>query len=139
MVRQGKMPQMSKDYKVGKGRPPLHSRFKPGQSGNPKGRPKGIGSQELIRKLLSRKVTVREGEYQRTATVLEAILLGLITKAAKGDHKAAAFLFGFLDIGEDPTAQSRDIEARAGVEEFTQRILQLRERISEVRKERDES
>ena len=28
-------------YEVGNGKPPEHSRFKPGQSGNPRGRPKG--------------------------------------------------------------------------------------------------
>ena len=32
------------DYEVGKGRPPQHSRWQPGQSGNPRGRPKGARS-----------------------------------------------------------------------------------------------
>jgi len=33
--------QPDHDYEVGYGRPPVHARFRPGQSGNPKGRPKG--------------------------------------------------------------------------------------------------
>ena len=31
----------ARDYKVGYKKPPLHSRFKKGQSGNPRGRPRG--------------------------------------------------------------------------------------------------
>lgn len=34
-------PKKKPDYSVGKGKPPKHTQFKPGQSGNPKGRPKG--------------------------------------------------------------------------------------------------
>ena len=36
-----KLPKNVPDYAVGYGKPPQHSRFKPGRSGNPKGRPKG--------------------------------------------------------------------------------------------------
>ena len=32
---------MSDDYEIGFGRPPKHTRFEKGRSGNPKGRPKG--------------------------------------------------------------------------------------------------
>jgi hypothetical protein len=84
---------MENDYQVGKGRPPLHSRFRPGQSGNPKGRPKGtkrVG--DLLTKILSRKVTVREGGSARKVTVQEAVFISMAAKAMKGDHRAATFL-----------------------------------------------
>ncbi len=43
MSRHGREPssKTARGYEVGYGRPPLHSRFKPGQSGNPKGGPEG--------------------------------------------------------------------------------------------------
>jgi len=42
--------------KVGKGNPPRNTRWKPGQSGNPKGRPKGIRYiSESLRELLDQK------------------------------------------------------------------------------------
>jgi hypothetical protein len=120
---------MSKNYKVGKGRPPLHSRFKPGQSGNPKGRPKGIRRpQELVRKLLSRKVTIREAGSPRTATALEAMLLSLVARAMKGDHKAVSLLLGYLENLDDNSTAQRDIDSRAAAEAFTHHVLQLRQR-----------
>ncbi len=50
------------DDGIGYGRPPLHSRFKPGESGNPRGRPKGAASfkSDLLEEL-SETIAVREG------------------------------------------------------------------------------
>ncbi len=82
---------MSLEYSVGYGKPPLHSRFRPGQSGNPRGRPKGaLGLKATLRKVLGQTVTVREGEVVRRVTRLEAVLLSLIARAVKGDAKAIA-------------------------------------------------
>ncbi|MGZ9082896.1 MAG: DUF5681 domain-containing protein [Rhodoplanes sp.] len=79
---------------VGYGRPPRAHRFKPGQSGNPRGRPKGAKNEAtILRAILKRKIAVREGGRARKMTVLEAILLRFTEEALKGNTKTAAFRF----------------------------------------------
>jgi hypothetical protein len=77
------------DYKVGYGRPPEHTRFRKGQSGNSKGRPKGakdLGG--IFQRLLGELVQVREGERIRSMTKGEAMLQKLVVKALNGDLRA---------------------------------------------------
>ena len=76
-------------YDVGFGKPPKHSQFRKGRSGNPKGRPKGSKSiSALIRKILEDKVIVKGPGGTRSITKLEAALMQLVNKAASGDIKA---------------------------------------------------
>ena len=90
----------------GYGKPPRAGQFKPGQSGNPKGRPKGSKNEStLLRELLHRKIEVREGGRSRKVTVLEAIHLRIAEDSLKGNTKSAAFLlnrYGALVSGETP-------------------------------------
>lgn len=73
---------------VGYGRPPEQSRFKPGRSGNPRGRPKGSKSNEsFAKKHLLASVTIRENGQQRVVTKLEAGLLIMSARYAKADLK----------------------------------------------------
>jgi hypothetical protein len=74
---------------VGKGHPPVASRWQAGQSGNPSGRRKGQKNlTTIVREALRKKVTIREGDKVRRVIVLEAIIMGLVLQALKGDHKA---------------------------------------------------
>ena len=57
----GRGHRSERDYEVGRGKPPLHTRFKPGQSGNPKGRPKGVRNFKTDR-FLNEGDQVRIGE-----------------------------------------------------------------------------
>ena len=75
---------------VGYGRPPDHTRFQQGKSGNPAGRPKkSRNAKTIIRRVLDSAVTVREGARTRTVSKLEGIILRQVEAALKGDAKAA--------------------------------------------------
>ena len=79
---------------VGYRRPPVHSRFKPGQSGNPKGRAKGSKNfKTLFDQILNEEVSVREGSEVRKISKAEAILRGVVVGALKGDLRCVATLF----------------------------------------------
>jgi hypothetical protein len=83
-------------YNVGKGRPPVATRWKRGQSGNPKGRPGG--SQNLfmiLRKALKRKITIEKRGKRVKITVREAIIMRLTQSAMNGDIKAIDYLLRF--------------------------------------------
>ncbi|MBN8980088.1 MAG: hypothetical protein J0I29_02260, partial [Rhizobiales bacterium] len=77
------------DYKVGRGRPPVETRWKRGQSGNPSGRPKGSKNlQTILNEALDEKVTVKERGQEKKITVREVIARALLGRAAKGDMRA---------------------------------------------------
>lgn len=76
-------------YKVGKGRPPVHSRFQPGRSGNPKGRkPGGRGRTAQARQILGDKMPVKIRGKARKLDAYGIALSVALDKAAKGDLKA---------------------------------------------------
>ena len=78
-------------YTVGYGRPPLHTRFQPGQSGNRRGRPKGARNLSTeLQAVLSERVVVREGERSRKVSKLRALMAALVNRGLKGDQRAAA-------------------------------------------------
>src|SRR5947208_1821814 len=80
-------------YEVGKGRPPKYTRFKPGVSGNPSGRPKGAKNVATLAKAeLNRKVTATVNGAKRRLSVAEISCRRLSEKAMGGDHKALSFL-----------------------------------------------
>ena len=80
-------------YEVGRGKPPRHTRFKKGKSGNPAGRPKGSRNlrTEFMNELLS-QVTAKENGRQIKVSKGRAVMKSVIAKAAGGDMKAAALV-----------------------------------------------
>ncbi len=80
-----------KDYKVGYGKPPQRTRFRKGQSGNPRGRPKGArGFKTDLRAELSEKIRVIENGRTHWLTKQRVIIKTLIAQAAKGDTRSIA-------------------------------------------------
>lgn len=80
-------------YKVGYRKPPRHSQFKPGRSGNPRGRPKAAkGLQSIVRDTLSQKVAVRTATGTKKISKIEAVLQKTLEQAMKGNPRALAEL-----------------------------------------------
>ena len=85
------------DGKVGKGRPPKDKQFKPGQSGNPKGRRKGSRNlKTAFTAIMQRRVTIREDGKRRVVSGQDALLLSLFEAALRGDAKSKTQL---LNLG----------------------------------------
>jgi hypothetical protein len=82
------------DYAVGFRRPPLHTRFKPGVSGNPSGRPKDSKNfKTLLHLILNEQISLQEGSQSRKISKAEAIMRRLIIGALKGDSRDLHALF----------------------------------------------
>ena len=104
---------MSKDYAVGYRKPPKATRFKPGQSGNPKGRLKG--SPNLASDLsaeLGEQITVREGGQARYISKQRALIKSLMAKALQGDVRATTALLALYArvISEPPEDENGSVE-----------------------------
>jgi hypothetical protein len=85
-------------YEVGYGRPPRHSRFKPGQSGNPKGRPKGSKSlKTLLEDALSSPITITECGVPKKIALQELLFKAMVGKAVKGDARSTALLVKLME------------------------------------------
>jgi hypothetical protein len=112
---------------VGYGRPPIHSRFKPGQSGNPRGRPKGArGITSIVAGVLARKVVITEAGRPRKITITEANIRRIAELALKGDLRACRILIeledrfgtGAASAQATPSAQEDD----ALIESYVERL-----------------
>jgi hypothetical protein len=107
-------------YETGYGKPPIRTRFKKGQSGNPTGRRKG--SRNLASALdsaLQEKVTVNEGGVRKKVTKKQAALKQIANKAASGDVNGLRILIALLQFLEQrspdpalPTAQLEEADEK---------------------------
>ncbi len=90
------------DYEIGYGRPPKSTRFKLGQSGNPKGRKKGsMNLDTILMKALDAKITVETPAGTKRITKKEAIAMRLVNKAAMGDPKSIQTLLPWMSKVEE--------------------------------------
>jgi hypothetical protein len=98
---------MPGDYEVGYKKPPRHTRFRQGRSGNPDGRPKQ--ARNLLTDLheeLQQRITVREGGTERRMSRQRAVVMRLLDKALKGELGAMAKLVDLV-LRHEATAGER--------------------------------
>lgn len=97
------------DDDVGYGKPPRATRFKPGQSGNPRGRPKGIRSFRIeLEEELGQLTSMQDGERQITVSKQRALAKTLVAIAMKGDTRAINMI---LSVSTDGSAGEEGAEA----------------------------
>jgi hypothetical protein len=74
---------------VGYGKPPVASRFKPGQSGNPRGREKALGHMVFSYvRALKQPVRITKGTTEKNVSKEEAALRMMIEQSLQGDWKS---------------------------------------------------
>lgn len=89
-------------YEVGYGRPPMHTRFQKGRSGNPGGRMARAGDLDaLILAEARRPVTVREGERVVQMPMIQAVLRSQASLAIKGNERAQQAVLSNVQRVED--------------------------------------
>jgi Family of unknown function (DUF5681) len=108
---------LADDYRVGPGRPPLETRWKPGNpSPNPKGRPRKNAAltpdvKKLFEDVLNRKVTVTRNGRQTTLAKLEMGFEQLANQFAKGDRHARRDVFTYAaQLGVDFTGKAQALK-----------------------------
>ena len=90
----------TKKYEVGRGRPPMHTRWKKGQSGNPSRVRKHTGKPvvQMIDAFFARQVEISEQGIPRRVTNFEAIILQLWIKAVAGNKRAMNVLLKYQEF-----------------------------------------
>lgn len=95
------------DYEVGYCKPPKHSQFKKGQSGNSKGRTKGSRNwRTVLSDELDETVEVKVNGKIRTLSKRNLIVLNFVTRASKGDPRATDRMIE-LEFGEVANTNDR--------------------------------
>src|SRR4030081_3504796 len=93
--------------KVGFKNPPVHSRFKKGQSGNPFGRRKGSkNTTDLILKTLQKTVPVVTNGKKRSINVLEAMLTRLVHSGLQGNPQAIRAVLQLVQYAQADAARA---------------------------------
>ena len=88
-------PDDERDYEVGYGKPPPHTRFAKGQSGNRRGRPPGATNMKtLLTKALNELVVVTDHGGRRTVSKREAIITQLVNRSAKATSRPSRSYWG---------------------------------------------
>jgi hypothetical protein len=143
----------AEDYEIGYGRPPKHTQFQKGGSGNPKGRPKKLlNFEEQLLRVASTPVTITENGRRVSKPRYDVAMLQLVTKAMAGDMKALNKFFDLFPRALDKAAlaaanQSNNLPKYKKADDYTDDELAMiiwegqqnekKEREREEKKERE--
>ena len=97
------MAEDEQNYKVGPGRPPIHTRFKKGRSGNPGGKRKHMPA--LLADTLDEPIFITIDGERRQLTKRQAVIHQLVDKSTTADLRATKMLFDMI----------KDAEHKAGI------------------------
>lgn len=125
-----KITKKSPKHTVGYRRPPKAHQFKPGQSGNPKGRPRGAPTlQEVMSREASRLVKVKQDGEIVSIPKLVALVRQVFSKALNGDLSAARLI---IQLTADPTTAEAQISEDVTLpsDEAIQRMLKRFEHLT---------
>lgn len=116
---------MSDAYNVGYGKPPKHSRFRKGVSGNRKGRPKGKRNiATVMAEVLEETIVINDGGVRKRVTKLEAALKQMANKAVAGDLLAARQLIALVRSAEERAVEQPSKRLGEDDLKIMQRVLQ---------------
>ena len=104
------MSKRGSHYEIGYGKPPRHTRFAKGRSGNPNGRPKRVDFARLVHRAFNEKVAIKENGERRIITKQLAALMQLANKAASGDTRAICEMLK-LHVALEQQAEERSAPA----------------------------
>jgi len=92
-------------YDVGYKKPPKATQFQKGNSGNPRGRPKGGRNlASLAKRVSDRKITIQENGRTRRISAGEAVLMKIFNKALAGDAPSQRLALSLLTTAQSDGA-----------------------------------
>jgi uncharacterized protein DUF5681 len=126
-----------KPYEVGYGKPPVATRFRKGQSGNPSGRPKNVPQLldpgRLLEAIDNEEITVTDNGKRKRMTKAEIQFRQSFAKAIRGDLKAARLIVKMAGQYFAPEARGASEYELIGTTEAAQRFgRNWQERIDEL-------
>ena len=128
----------TQSYSVGYRKPPRHTQFKKGQSGNPRGRDKGRENYRAeFLKELGERVTVTENGRRRKLSKQTLIIKRMVADAIKGDAKAREHMLRL--IGQMEAFDTDAMPPSRSVAEDAEIIARFKARLAEEIKAQQES